>query len=390
MGRKDLYWLTSMLSPSLNVMRTCGCATEKSIDMKEIFLEAHNLKNRYSGFGQFNFHLIKSLSQNLDSDLKLIVHSKNIEELKNEFGPAVAFKKYHSFSRHKLFRIRKRYDLWHSLNQNIKIEPYHDIPYLLTVHDIHFVLEGPEGEREKRMELFRDKLRRSHAITFISEFARKDTHNYFDVPKVPEYVIPNGNTIVQLEIPENYRPPVSPPSPFLYSIGDFTPRKNFKSLVELLSLLPGFSLVLSGSHHTAYGEELKALVAKHGLEERVLLTGKVADLEKKYYLKHCEAFVFPSLREGFGIPPVEAMAYGKPIFISRNTSLPEVGGEHAFYWDNYEPDHMKAVFDTGMEKVYANPDFYRKWYSERAASFSWDKAAQKYLDVYRDILSIKD
>jgi glycosyltransferase involved in cell wall biosynthesis len=354
--------------------------------MREIFLEAHNLKNRYSGFGQFNYHLIKGLINQPNNDLRFIVHSKNIDQLKEDFGSAVGYRKYHSLSRHKLFRIRKRYDLWHSLNQNIKIEPYHNIPYVLTVHDIHFVIEAPESERDRRIALFKGKLKRSHAITYISDFVRNDTHNHFDVPKVPEYVIPNGNTIVQLEIPENYRPPVSPPAPFLYSIGDFTPRKNFKSLVELLSLLPGFSLVLSGSHHTAYGEELKALISKYGLQDRVLLTGKVADLEKKYYLKHCEAFVFPSLREGFGIPPVEAMAYGKPVFIPRNTSLPEVGGEHAFYWDNYEPDHMKAVFDAGMEKVYANPEFYRKWYTERAASFSWDRAAAAYLEVYRNTL----
>ena len=63
---------------------------------------------------------------------------------------------------------------------------------------------------------------------------------------------------------------------------------------------------------------------KHNLQDRVICTGKISEFDKQYYLKHCTAFVFPSLREGFGIPPIEAMRFGKPVFISNNTSLPEV------------------------------------------------------------------
>jgi glycosyltransferase involved in cell wall biosynthesis len=200
-------------------------------------------------------------------------------------------------------------------------------------------------------------------------------------------VIYNGNTITDTNIPVDYAPPVFPEKPFLYSIGDFSPRKNFISLVEMLRLLPDYHLVLSGSNSSAYANSLREKVEEYKLQDRVLLTGKVEDTEKKFYLKHCEAFVFPSLREGFGIPPIEAMRYGKPVFISNNTSLPEIGGEHAFYWEHYDPEYMKDVFLNGMQVFHEKQAFYEQWYAERAKTFNWVNTAKEYLKVYHEILT---
>ncbi len=354
--------------------------------MKHIFLESHNIKNKYSGFGQFNYHLIKGLSASIPSEMSIVLHAKDTDALKAEFGTTFQYKKYHSLTRHKPFRIKKKYDLWHCLNQNIKIEPFFDIPYLLTVHDIHFITEGSEGMQQKLRAKFEKKLKRATAITYISEFAKKDTHHHFEVPDIPEFVIHNGNTITNSEIPEAYAPPVFPEKPFLFSIGDFSERKNFISLIEMLRFLPDYKLVLSGSNTSVYANRLTQLINEYGLQKRVLQTGKIEDIEKKFYLKHCEAFVFPSLREGFGIPPIEAMRYGKPIFISNNTSLPEVGGEHSFYWDHYDPEYMAEIFKKGMQTFNANQNFYKEWYVSRAKQFNWNNTARQYLDVYQQIL----
>ena len=89
---------------------------------KRVFLEAHNIKNPYFGFGQFNYHLIKGLyTANVD-DFKMVIHAKDITKLKEEFGDYFEYKKYYSHRRYPLFGIRKKYDVWHSLNQNIKID----------------------------------------------------------------------------------------------------------------------------------------------------------------------------------------------------------------------------------------------------------------------------
>ncbi len=354
--------------------------------MKQVFLESHNLKNRYSGFGQFNYHFIKALAALPHDDFEIVLNAKNISELKDEFGDTFKYRKYNSLTRHKPFRIKKKYNLWHCLNQNIKIEPFFNIPYLLTVHDVHFVTEGSADLQQKLKKQFNEKLKRSSAIAYISEFAKQDTHAHFEVPNIPEYVIYNGNTITDISIPTDYKPSLLPPKPYLFSIGDFSDRKNFMSLVEMLRFLPEYNLVLAGSNSSSYAEKLTEKVKQYGFENRVFQTGKIADLEKQYYLQNCEAFVFPSLREGFGIPPIEAMRFGKPVFLSNNTSLPEIGGEHSFFWDHYDPQYMAQTLKAGMEKFHGNRAFYENWYTARAQSFNWKTTAEKYIEVYKSLL----
>ncbi len=349
-------------------------------------MESHNLKNRYSGFGQFNYHFIKALAALPQNDFEIVLNVKNISELKEEFGDTFKYRKYNSLTRHKPFRIKKKYNLWHCLNQNIKIEPFFNIPYLLTVHDVHFVTEGSADLQQKLKKQFNEKLKRSSAIAYISEFAKQDTHAHFEVPNIPEYVIYNGNTITDISIPTDYKPSLLPPKPYLFSIGDFSDRKNFMSLVEMLRFLPEYNLVLSGSNSSSYAEKLTEKVKQYGFENRVFQTGKIADLEKQYYLQNCEAFVFPSLREGFGIPPIEAMRFGKPVFLSNNTSLPEIGGEHSFFWDHYDPQYMAQTLKAGMEKFHGNRAFYENWYTARAQSFNWKTTAEKYIEVYKSLL----
>ncbi|MFT4849919.1 MAG: glycosyltransferase involved in cell wall biosynthesis [Sediminicola sp.] len=356
--------------------------------MKKVFLESHNLKNKYSGFGQFNYHLIKELAKVHTEDFKITLHAKNLKELSTEFGSKFDYKKYRSITRHKPFRIKKKYNLWHCLNQNIKIEPFFNIPYLLTVHDIHFITEASTLLKAKLKAKFNEKLKRANAIVYISEFAKKDTNEHFKVPDVPEFVIHNGNTITDITLPNDYQPKLVPPRPYLFSIGDFSARKNFITLIDMLQFLPDYNLVLAGNANSLYAEKLKALITTKNLQHRVKLIGKIEDIDKQYYFQNCEAFVFPSLREGFGIPPIEAMRFGKPIFISNNTSLPEVGGEHSFYWDHYDPKYMANTLKLGMARFHNAQDFYENWYIERAKSFSWKTTAKQYAEVYRTLLDL--
>jgi glycosyltransferase involved in cell wall biosynthesis len=349
---------------------------------KTIFLETHNLKNRASGLGTFNYELIKGMSKLEFNNLELILNVKDLNQLKSEFGNKFQYNKSYNLSRHSFFRTRKKFDLWHSVNQNTKFEPFHLNKYLLTVHDVNFVEEISSDMNHKKNIAFIEKLKKSTAITYISEFAKKQTHQYFNIPNVPEYIIHNGNPISTILDTSTFISNIPTDKPFLYSIGDFLERKNFLSVVKMMKHITDFNLILSGNSNKPYGIEIARFIQDNDLQNRVFLTGKVSDIAKQFYLSNCHAFVFPSIREGFGLPPIEAMHFGKPVFLSNKTSLPEVGGEHAYYWDNFDPEYMKETLIEGLNHFYNNKTEMELLMKERAASFNWEVAAAEYLKVY--------
>jgi glycosyltransferase involved in cell wall biosynthesis len=97
--------------------------------------------------------------------------------------------------------------------------------------------------------------------------------------------------------------------------------------------------------------------------------------------------MLPSLAEGFGAPVVEAMKFGKPLFLSNRTSLPEIGGDVAFYFKNFEPGHMQQVFAAGLIEYQRNG--LQQKIMDRGNQFSWEQKAIEYLQVYRSMLQQK-
>ncbi|MEP3836351.1 MAG: glycosyltransferase family 1 protein [Algibacter sp.] len=354
--------------------------------MHNIFLESHNIKNLNFGFGQFNYHLIKGIYNANQDDLNITVHTPKIQILKKEFGSSFKYKKYYSLRRYPIFRIKKKYDLWHAMNQNTSIEPYHNTPYLLTVHNTSHIKDITDYKNKKNNIKFQEKLNKSDGITYISNYAKASTHKYFNVPKVPEFVIYNGNPISKILLTEKHIPKINIQSPYLFTIGEIKSRKNFTSLIPLILGLKDYKLIIAGKNDTNEAEKIKKLISKHKLSNRVFLVGKISELDKQYYYKNCSAFVFPSLREGFGLPIVEAMKFEKPIFTSNNTSLPEIGGDLAFYWDNYDHEHMIEVFENGMHTFIEKQEYYKSKLAKRALSFNWDDAAKAYLKVYNTLI----
>lgn len=355
-------------------------------NQKSVFLETHNINNKAGGLGTFNYELIKGLAQLDFDEMKLTLNATDIKALGNEFGKKFNYNKYTSLSRLKFFRTRKNYDLWHSVNQNTKVEPYTSKNYLLTIHDVNFIHEVSSDINHKRNKLFLEKLKQATAITYISEFSKQQTHQYFNVPNVPEHVIYNGNPITNLLNTTTYIPNVPVDKPFFYTIGDFIERKNFGAIVNMMKLIKDYNLIISGNNDKKYGEEIKKLIIDNQLTNQVFLTGKVTDLGKQFFMKNCTAFLFPSIREGFGLPPIEAMSFGKPVFLSDKTSLPEIGGKVANYWNIFDPEYMKNILFEGLNHFENNKIETELLLKNRAATFDWKIAATEYLTIYKKIL----
>jgi glycosyltransferase involved in cell wall biosynthesis len=239
---------------------------------------------------------------------------------------------------------------------------------------------------EKRKRLFEAKLKRSTVITYISNYAKQMTHQYFNVPNINAYIIYNGSAKIAHQLDPNHKPIIKIKGDFLFFIGEFLEKKNIHTLIEMLPFMPNYKLVLAGKNNTKYAERCRNLISKLKLENRVIITGKISEEDKWYYYKNCSAFVFPSLREGFGLPPIEAMQFGTPVFLSNKSALPEIGGEHAYYWTKFDPEYMAKTLHSQLKSFENNKTQNQENLKAHAKSFSWDKTAKAYLEVYNSLL----
>jgi glycosyltransferase involved in cell wall biosynthesis len=112
----------------------------------------------------------------------------------------------------------------------------------------------------------------------------------------------------------------------------------------------------------------------------------ITDAQKAWAFARCAGFLFPSLTEGFGLPPLEAMHFGKPVFLSRLTSLPEVGGDAAYYFDDWSPAAMRSVVEAGLRQ--GAEATRAAQVKQHAARFDWDSAAAAYLALYAKLLGL--
>jgi len=279
--------------------------------------------------------------------------------------------------------------LWHVSHQTSKYMPLDArIPVVLTIHDLNFMHEGPTENRrreiERKLAAVQRRIDRATAIVTVSQFTADDVMRHLALDGKPIHVVPNG--MAPPPTASAVPPAFMADGRFLLCVGNVLPHKNFHVLIGLVEQLPGRRLVIAGKKETPYGMDMQREIERRGLGDRVLMPGEVSDGDRQWLYEHCDAFLFPSLAEGFGFPVLEAMQCGKPVFISRATSLPEIGGEHGFYFDSYDPGSMADVFHAGMARVDKMPGFADTLRS-RAASFAWASAAERYAQIYETVLA---
>lgn len=349
--------------------------------MKQVLVDMHRLKyNPYNGLYRFSQELGSAMSSIHDDELKLHFylppHSFGI------FGESAAYVTHRSIDKFYSFGTHK-FDVWHATTTLSWYRPFNKkTKFVFTIHDLNFLSEYERStlHKQRYFRLIQERVNRADFITYISEFSRKQAAEFLDLGNKPNKVIYNGCN--QPDVTHFNKPAYIPDRKFLFSIGLFMSRKNFHVLPTLL-MGNDYELILAGQNHFDYTRIVLEAARQAGVQDRVKLIGTISEDEKFWYYQHCEAFLFPSVGEGFGLPIIEAMWFGKPVFLSTETCLPEIGGTVAYYFKTFDAESMRHTFNECMQQYrLTNP---QQKIKERAAKFSWSKAAQEYMEIYKNL-----
>ncbi len=358
-----------------------NCKNKNKVHKPQILLTFDSMKYPNSGFFYFGKSLGDRLLEenNHQFDLTYYLHKRS----KYQFNSKVAINYLSWF--HKLYYpFSNKYDLVHFTDQYCRLKPQKvNAKKILTIHDLNPIHEKtkPAHKIKEHINKLTNYINLCDQVVAISNFVANDILNYIPEAASKLKVIYNGAD--KLIVPKDHVPAFNPVKPFLFTIGHVSAKKNFHVLPALLK--GNDLLLIIAGIETPYKDKIMEEAQKHNCQNRVIITGSVSDDDKSWYYKNCDAFVFPSIAEGFGLPVIEAMHFGKPVFLSTHTSLPEIGGNAAFYFDSFNADDMQNVFKTGMDKYYN--DSMQAEIITHANKFSWQQTAQQYLKLYVQCLA---
>jgi glycosyltransferase involved in cell wall biosynthesis len=268
---------------------------------------------------------------------------------------------------------------------------------VFTLHDTAYLL-FPEYHLPRNRIYLRAMmprfLRRADRIIAVSENTRRDALRLYPIDPEKIEVIPEGvearfRPDVGGDVISHIRRRYALPERFLLSVGTIEPRKNLSTLVEAYAALrsrhPEVGLVIAGSRGWLYDrffEQLRSL----GLEDHVVFTGYVPEEDIPALLNAAEVFAFPSEFEGFGLPPLEAMACGIPVVCSNAASLPEVVGDAGLLLPPRDVRGWVTALDRLLDDGQLRADLSARGLA-RARLFSWDTAASRTLEIYRSVMT---
>jgi glycosyltransferase involved in cell wall biosynthesis len=257
---------------------------------------------------------------------------------------------------------------------------------LVTIHDVFYV-DPPEGARARwdkdlyLAAMVRGLRRRAEGVLCVSAFTRDEVLAKVGTFRCPLHVVPNGID------PAWFSPPPGPspePRPYLLYVGNLKPHKNLPrtlaAFAAIAERVPHDFVIVGPGNADALRRDVPTRVAS-----RVRFLGLLDEASVKRYVAHAAGLVLASLYEGFGLPPLEAMALGVPALVARAASLPEVCGDAALYCEPTSvPDIANGIFRLLSDEVERGR--LRERGFVRARALDWDSAADKASSVLRGLL----
>ena len=292
---------------------------------------------------------------------------------------------------------KENIQLYHIPQNGVGMPKHKTCPYVITLHDI-IPLKMPETVSDRYLKIFHEELPESlqfcDGIITVSNYSKKDISEAFNFPLEKIYVTylasediysPINRSESKKYIQDKYG--IS--TDIILYVGGFSPRKNILSLIDAFSLLPSRhikknTLVIAGNKGQSY-ELYRARVEKLHLEDHVFFTGFVSMEDMPQLYRAAELLVYPSFYEGFGLPPLEAMASGTPVVAATSTSIPEICGDACLLVNPYEITEIKDAMLSILEDTTLKNALVEKGI-KKAESFCWSDTALETIKVYESII----
>jgi glycosyltransferase involved in cell wall biosynthesis len=263
-------------------------------------------------------------------------------------------------------------------------------PYILTVYDmIHELFPNYFKANDPTRVWKKQLIENAGAIIAISENTKQDILKFTDVDPDRVHVIYLGNPFEKMSSRAQIDPYSASPlveKPYLLFVGGRSGYKNFHFFIESVAGMlykdAGLQVVCAGS--SPFTDKEKATLKNLNILEKVHHV-KINDRILENLYKNARAFIFPSLYEGFGLPVLEAFSCGCPVIVNNSSSLPEIGGGGAFYFEPNDRESLIHAVETVMFNENYRKDLIKKGY-ERLKFFSWEKTAYSTKKIYNNLL----
>lgn len=370
----------------------------------KIIVDCISLLSSLTGIGRYNNEIVKRLKDNESIDVnyfygyysKKYINPSNRTEIKSVKALIASNPVLKKIARKILMYVSKvfspKYDLYWQPNL-IPLDGIRASKTVTTVHDFSFYVH-PKWHPQERLDYFNKyffkNVKKSDWIITGSKYSKEEIIKYLNFPKEKITVIYHAidkslyKTYSKDELGETKKR-LGLKDDFLLFVGSIEPRKNLLNLLKAYELLSAdikkrYPLVLVGFKGWE-NTEVMELIDKNSIEYLGFVSDN--DLARVYNLASC--FIYPSLYEGFGLPPLESMACGTPVITSNITSIPEVCEDAAIYVDPYSIKDIKEKIIMLLEDKKLQEQLIDKGL-QRVKEFSWEKSANEHIEVFKKVL----
>ncbi|MBD3270298.1 glycosyltransferase [Candidatus Peregrinibacteria bacterium] len=374
----------------------------------KIGIDCRMFSSSFTGIGRYVYELVEHL-QKIDQKNQYYLFfndpefSKYKTKNKNFHKVKVNAKHYSITEQTKYLFILNKYklDLMHFTHFNAPI--FYRRKSMVTIHDLtlHFFPGKKMTSFIHRIAYgftIKQSVRKASKIISVSEHTAKDLQKILKVdPKkiqvVLEGVAKEFKRLTDQELVDKTLEKYKINRPFLLYTGVWRNHKNLKGLISAFEIIRNdyyidIQLVITGKKDNVYATEIFREAEKEMKKNNIVFTDLVSEEELLHLLNGAKVYVFPSFYEGFGLPPLEAMACGTPVIASNTSSIPEACGEAAVYFDPYDDKNMAKQ----IVSVVNNPILYEKLSEkglEHVKKYSWNEMTESTNQIYRQILNEK-